>query len=420
MPETDIRSRTARATDRRRQVFRDPPQAGSYIPQTPSYTQAYTAQGYPAAGSYQQGYPPYNNQMGRNPQPSYNANQNMGGHVPLNGGGYVPQPVPVRKKPFELTDTYLLIISAVLLILFALGMFAAGMSFLKIPFVILAAATTAALWIKPMTDNNKRLCYTIVFGLLVLVTIIGFLTGGSGQKRSNSQQTNMSQAGSPDTIQEPADNSLPLPQTMPPAVTVTPAPEELQSQETINRAMAFMEYWKENKQGEMLKLCAPSWVGKQDKPDQALFYDLGTKTPITTKFVQINGTVNDTNRGVVVDVTMNNNNGKNNSDYRLTIMMVLEDGVWYVDPDSVHSNQPEGTTPKPTMTAAPTPECYPNTPLYYNPNGGTLYHIDQNCSKVGKKNLPLQGIFYYSQINDEEYKNLERCNVCGAPFRPKQ
>ena len=56
-------------------------------------------------------------QMGRSPQMPVNPQQEPGGQVPLNGGGYVPPPVPVKRGPFVMTDAYLLILSAVLLAL---------------------------------------------------------------------------------------------------------------------------------------------------------------------------------------------------------------------------------------------------------------------------------------------------------------
>ena len=55
--------------------------------------------------------------------------------------------------------------------------------------------------------------------------------------------------------------------------------------------------------------------------------------------------------------------------------------------------------------------------LYYNANGGKLYHLDQNCISIHAKYLPLESYFTYSQINDKPYSDLEPCNVCGAPLR---
>ncbi len=58
------------------------------------------------------------------------------------------------------------------------------------------------------------------------------------------------------------------------------------------------------------------------------------------------------------------------------------------------------------------------TPLYYDPNGGTKYHIDQNCPSVPEENRPMEDFFFLSELDEEPYRDLERCNVCGAPFRP--
>ena len=58
-----------------------------------------------------------------------------------------------------------------------------------------------------------------------------------------------------------------------------------------------------------------------------------------------------------------------------------------------------------------------DTVLYYHPDGGMKYHLDQNCLSVHPKYLPLQGSFLYAELNDEPYRALKRCEVCGAPFR---
>ena len=59
----------------------------------------------------------------------------------------------------------------------------------------------------------------------------------------------------------------------------------------------------------------------------------------------------------------------------------------------------------------------PNVVLYYNPNGGTQYHLDQNCKSAHTKYLPFKGTFTYGQINDAPYADLIPCSVCGAPLR---
>lgn len=393
------------------------PPAGSYIPQTP-YSQGYTSPGYQSTG-YSQGYNGYT-QMGRSPQ--MNTQPDMGGQMPLNGGGYVPQPVPVRKQPFVLTDAYLLILSAVLLGLFALGMFVPGLAILKWVFLILAAATTALMWIKPMTDNNKRLCYTIVFGLLALVTVIGFVTAGSGSRQTDVTQTGTDPTntalsgqvdpGSPEGI--PAQDISATP-------TVTNTPEPNADYEVIERLRTFFSYWASNRQDDMLTLCSPTWASKEENPKTALFGLLQNRTPKNYAEESISGTSNDLSRTVTVVTTMDRNNGKDPVKYRMSIIMDKEnDGLWYVNPKSLQTYE-NAETPDPSITDTPaptdTPAVYSNTPLYYNPSGGEYYHLDQNCKRIAEKFLPLQGHFTYGELNDEKYKKLKPCAICGAPSR---
>lgn len=56
-----------------------------------------------------------------------------------------------------------------------------------------------------------------------------------------------------------------------------------------------------------------------------------------------------------------------------------------------------------------------NTPLYRNPNGGSNYHLDQNCSGVKDKFLPLTGDFTYGDLESDAFKKLTPCVYCAAP-----
>ena len=395
------------------------PAGGSYIPQTP-YSQGFTSPGYQAPGGYTQGYGAYN-QMGRAPQNPYYPSQDPGGQVPLNGGGYVPQPVPVRRKPFVLTDAYLLIISALLLALFALGMFMPGLGILKPVFMILAAGTTVLLWIKPLVENNKRLCYSIVFGLLILVVLIGYITGGSGGRQADMQQASPEQAATPAPEQaDPYAAAVQNPVTPEPAVTNTPEPD--QDSAVTGRLQTFYSYWMVNNQDGMLTLCSPTWQSKQENPKTALFGLMGNRTPKEDIVLEnISGTPNDTTRTVTITVLMDPNNGKDPVRYRIGVIMVKEnDGLWYVDPNSIMSND-KAETPDPSITETPSPTETPsitvNTVLYYNPSGGEYYHLDQNCKRINERFLPLQGHFTYSELEKDAYKKLKPCAICGAPSR---
>lgn len=60
-----------------------------------------------------------------------------------------------------------------------------------------------------------------------------------------------------------------------------------------------------------------------------------------------------------------------------------------------------------------------NLQLYRNPNGGSNYHVDENCSGVKSQYLPLTGDFTYGDLEKDEFKKLTPCSSCGAPVRPE-
>ena len=403
--------------------------AGSYIPQTP-YSQGYTTPGYQAQAQtgYTQGYGAYT-QMGRAPQNPVNPLQGPGGQVPLNGGGYVPQPVPVRKKPFEMTDAYLLILCAVLLVLFVLGMFVPGMGGIKWLFLALAAGSIGLFWFKPMIASNKRLCFSIVFGMLMLVTVIGLVTGGAGD--IGADRTNAAQnagTGTGTVSQENTGNEQAQQQRQ--AVPVTPAPEatpETDQEEAMisQRLHSFFEYWVVNDIDKMLTLCSPKWKANTENARNALFVLLANRRPTEIEKVyleSVSGTSQDTSRTITLSAVMDRNDTKGPFTYRMGIIMVKYeyDDQWYVDPQSLKSNEQLVTKdPNETPTPAPTPQPETNasTILYYNPDGGKQYHRDPNCPSTNARYLPFKGSFTYGELLAGDHSNLTPCSRCGAPWK---
>lgn len=391
----------------------------SYIPQTP-YPQPYNTQGYQPAG-YGREYSAYG-QMGRGQQIPVNVPPEAGGQMPLNGGGYVPQPVPVRRKPFVMSDTDLLVLGAILLILFALGMFVPTMGFLKWVFLVLAVGSTAVLWIRPLTARNKTICYTVVFGLLALVTVIGFVTkqgvnpaSAGGQNGGGDPTVIAAAGGQASATREPFTAETPEP-------AVTPTPEPQTTSNVTDRLETFFYYWSANRQDDMLALCSPSWQSKVENAKTALFGLMANRTPKDYAVESVSGTDYDTSRTVTITSLMDRNNGKDPVRYRMSIIMVNEGDEWYVDPQSLQTYE-AADTPDPSITATPAPTDEPETTadtvLYYNPSGGEYYHRDQNCKKINERYLPLQGHFKYSEINKEKYSKLKPCAICGAPMRPQ-
>ncbi len=398
------------------------PASGSFIPQTP-YSPGNQSGSYPVSDP-SGGYPQYA-QAGRPPM----GNGYPSASVPLNGSGYVPQPVPVRKQPFRLNDVLLALFSVALLALFAAGMFVPGLGMLKWAFLALAVLSIAFFWVKPVIAGNKRLCYTIVFGALAAVVLFSMWNHGktgttnpSGRDNTSTQQTTeapQSQSIGSSVVDGQSGERIDSVAASSSDVT-TPEADQVQSADVVDRLKIFFQYWRANQTDEMLTLCMPSWKNEQENPKAALFQLIGNRKvmdEITPE--NITGTVNDQSRTVTITVLMDRNNGKPSVKYRLNVRMVKESDEWYVDPQSIKSYESAETTDPASVTATPTVEPqYPaSTVLYYNLDGGTKYHLDPNCKSLHKKYLPMKGTFTYGQINDPPYDKLKPCNVCGAPLR---
>jgi len=59
------------------------------------------------------------------------------------------------------------------------------------------------------------------------------------------------------------------------------------------------------------------------------------------------------------------------------------------------------------------------TPVYYNPDGGSNYHGDAYCNGVKDKFLPLTA-FTYGELDSGEYADLTRCGYCVPPLRVEE
>ncbi len=419
-------------------VYQRQPMNGYPGPFQPLQNGAHTQQGvYPYQGIYSQagGYPPqsghaqqggpvpgYNpyGQMGRMPQQGQMPNQS----IPLNGGGYVPQRVPVRKRGFEFRDWYLIAAGVFLIALFITATLILKSVPLKIVLILLAAGSAGILWVKPLAAENKRLTYSILALALCILTAISFLmkpntdvTNNPGEQSQSSEGNLSENTGNGDGMPE-----IPMSaQSGQNTADETPEPESAADGELMERLVTFFNSWNGNRLDEMLELCMPSWKDKLESPRTSLFSLLANRTPVECFPETLTGTAADTTRKVIMRVKIDHNNGKPQELYRMTIMMVKEANEWYVDPQSLLTNE-NLETPDPNITPTPapteTPAVYATTTLYYNTNGGEYYHLDPNCKIINPKYLPLGGTFTYGQILDDPYSKLKPCNVCGAPLPP--
>lgn len=411
-------------------------QAAVYPPQQP----AYAAQA--AAFAPQPGYAP--RQPGFQP-PVRQAAAPMQQPVPYipQQQPYPPQPVPqeyaVRSKSLKGDSWLQILLLAVLPILFVLTLLVSAPLW-KYAFIGLGALALVAMWMQRAFVPSARATLTLVYGALILVSIVSLITGatprdtttstrGSGANAANAQnqQNNTAPTNNPQGIVQTNGGSTPvLPQTTP-----EPAPESGEDSPAWQRLSQFMNYWNINNLENMLTLVAPSWKSAQPKPDNALFLIQANRIPQDYQFEKISDSETDSSRTITMTATIDKRNSRPPVKIRFQVLMLKENNEWYVDPESIKSyapveetttedtgaNNEDGSTANATATPEVSSTPAPKTKLYYNDDGGTFYHADPECKQVNEKYLPLTTL-YYKDLNNTKFKNLRPCPYCHAPDRP--
>ena len=191
-----------------------------------------------------------------------------------------------------------------------------------------------------------------------------------------------------------------------------------------DRVAAFFAAWSNADLDEMLMLCGSGWKASAENPRTELFRILAGRTPLDAVIErddEIAGESADglTYRMVTVAALLDRNNGMEPEAYRICFLVCREeDGLWYVDPTSLEGAEKIGEEiPADSAPAGDPSGVTGETVLYYQPDGGQYYHVDQNCRTIHEKYLPLQNWFLYSELDDEPYCDLKPCAVCGAPLR---
>ena len=201
---------------------------------------------------------------------------------------------------------------------------------------------------------------------------------------------------------------------------------EFEAGEVRDRVTAFFSYWSVNNLDKMLEMCSSGWKASAAEPRTELFKILQNRTPVDLEIESAAPIAGESPDGfsyyyVTATSHLDRNNGTAYRKYRIHLLVRKEeDGLWYIDPTGLNDCEDAEAESPAEATAAPESEAGADAAdmvLYYQPSGGEYYHLDQNCKRVNPTFLPLQGNFLYSELNDEPYRNLKRCEVCGAPFR---
>lgn len=298
------------------------------------------------------------------------------------------------------------------------------MDFLRYAFLVLTVAGLGVMWYRQMFHQPLRMVISFVYVALCVVTIAMLMQGTSDARQTSAtlpQNAMQQNIPSPTPGMEAAAAVQPTP---------TPEPEHQMPSEAENRLSLFMELWKQNQVTEMVNLVQPTWRNQQQEPEKQLFVVLGTRTPENFIIEEISGTETDNSRTITMRATINKNNGKAPQIYRFMIMMVKEGGEWYVNPNSLATNDSEEitteenvvnnknagglATPPPRQTVTPAPPA--DTTLYYN-QGGNYYHMNPECPSVAKEYLPFDSSFSYRDLKSYK-KDLQPCLACSAPVNP--
>ena len=402
--------------------------------QQPYQQQPYDQQGFVQPGGYQQPYEQQGYQQGysqQNPQETdlppeqqYAQYTPDGQRVyPTSGrSGFRVQPAAHREIPWDTIAKVLMF--GVLPILFILSMVFAWTA-VKWIVLVGAVASIAAMWLRELVTPNARLVLSLLLASAAVVCLVSALATNAADNQNPAQPNQSGQMQQGSTSGNNLDVNLTATDTPNPAPTPTATPVD-DSEECYAQLHSFFTLWKNNAISQMVNLTAPSWrssiKGGTDAVTQKLFGEVLTnRTPVSWDFTAITGTSNDIARMVTVRAVINKNNTLGESVYLWKVRMVKEDGVWYVDPATLQSNEQESTA-TPTNALATQPvlnTSHPDLLIYYNPEGGTYYHIDPNCESVKPKYRPLSGVIKWSQIEDDPYDKLEQCKRCGAPLREK-
>lgn len=385
------------------QPYQQPQQIYTQQP-GPQPQQFYGQQGYGQQPGGQQAYPQFN-QMGQQVQQGYGTGYS----------GYYSQP---QEKKFEIPFDVVgkVILFGVLPVLFVLAL-VLGVPALKWVFLAGAVGGIILMWMRDIVSPNMRLTMSLVLGVMAVVALVGALSGAPKDVQNDADSANagsnisQQQGGNVTTQQNAA-----TPTTQP---TATPAPEDA-ADDAVEQLMSFFYYWSTGNDEGMLSRTAPSWRASVDDPAAALFVLLLNRTP-QDDYEVTNITTGDAMRTATVKVTIDKNDGRSTMDrYAFKVIMKKEDGIWYVDPQSLASNEKETATE--TVASANTtptqPPLYTGTPetiLYYNANGGEMYHLDPDCQSVGQKYKPMAQ-FMFTALGESPYSELRPCNVCGAPI----
>lgn len=308
-------------------------------------------------------------------------------------------------------------------ILFFISIFSKN-NLLLIIYSIITLLVLLPTWIYQLITVNARTTLTAIHITMVLMAMFMVVLNPTPRPPQNKARpensinsgfnsvNEVTKSSSLDTASkkiEEQNSSVPVSE-----VTVSPI------EERINE---FMKAWEDANYKKMGELSDTDKLDPSRSIETSMFHIRANRTPRAWYIIDTSGNDADYTRTVNMEVHIDKNNGTPIQVHRMQILLVKKNSTWFVDPKSLNSlgvlKTLEDEVSDPIATIPPQPEPPMDTMLYFNPDGGSLYHADQNCKLLKPEYLPMRGSFLYMQINDPEYKKLEPCTGCKAPRRPR-
>lgn len=327
----------------------------------------------------------------------------------------------MQQRSFAILQVLLTIVLPILFIVALLS----RSNTMYILFTVLSTGSLAAMWLLNAFVPNARTTLSILHIAMILVTLFALWMSSPTQEPPQPQTPPVNSG----TQQQEGDlQSIFNQDSSASLVNMTVQEEEPQAAPSTGSASAaqqqldqFMAAWINVNYQRMVDLSLPSWVSQQKDPQQAMFQIRANRSPLDYQFDGVSGSDADATRTIAMTVSISKNNGEAPMQYAMQVLMMRVNDVWYVDPQSLGSGQPiagaNAATAVPQVTIAPLITASPSLPLYYNPEGGVLYHADANCTRLKPEYLPMKGNFLFSQLNDPPFDKMEPCTTCHAPRR---
>ncbi len=286
---------------------------------------------------------------------------------------------------------------------------------LYILFSAAAAFCLAAMWLLNAFVPNARTTLSVIHIAMILVALFAVWIGAPSEKANSVAPTgDLTSIFAPDSSVSLVGLSREM-ESSQPAPTENPGSASLAQQ----RLDQFMSAWMRVDYPGMVSYALPAWVAAQENSERAMFQIRSNRTPVDYRVIDVSGSDADNSRTIFMQATVDKNNGSAPVKYNFQVLMVRINDLWYVDPNSLTSSQIVQETAElvPTVTISPLVTANPDMVLYYNPDGGSYYHVDPNCRSINQKYLPLTASFYFRDVSAERFKNLLPCVVCHAPSR---